>query len=104
VYGNEDGMILFNILTYSVCDLWFGDTVISILLTYLLMEFIMLFRRSYGHDNLGSKTLVDSRFLLYSKGGARVNAGHGYIFGGRALFAFLRKTRAKNGISSLAYL
>ena len=64
VYGNEHDMILFNILTYSVCDLWFGDTVTSILLTYLLMEFIMLFRRSYGHDNLGSKTLVDSRFLL----------------------------------------
>jgi meckelin len=64
VYGNEHDMILFNILTCSVCDLWFGDTVTSILLTYLLMEFIMLFRRSYGHDNLGSKTLVDSRFLL----------------------------------------
>ena len=65
VYGKHGhDMILFNILTYSVCDLWFGDTVTSILLTYLLMEFIMLFRRSYGHDNLGSKTLVDSRFLL----------------------------------------
>ena len=37
VYGNEHGMILFNILTCSVCDLWFGDTVTSILLTYLLM-------------------------------------------------------------------
>jgi hypothetical protein len=44
VYGNEHDTILFNILTYLVCDLWFGDTVTSILLTYLLMEFIMLFR------------------------------------------------------------
>jgi meckelin len=33
--GNELDLLYFNILTYSVYDLWFNNTMVSILLTYL---------------------------------------------------------------------
>lgn len=61
--GNEWDLILLNILTYSVCDLWWGSSALSLLLTYLLDTFLVLLRRYFGERNMALKTMVDERFL-----------------------------------------
>lgn len=63
VSGNEWDLILLNILTYSVCDLWFGSTALSILLTYLLDKLLVIVRAYFGERNIALKTSIDERFL-----------------------------------------
>ena len=64
-YGREMELLLMNVLAYSLFDLWFGSTAVSILLTYLL-DFIFVFARNrMGTSNIASKTLIDSRFLFH---------------------------------------
>ena len=62
--GRETDLLLFNILTYSVVDLWFNSTAASILITYLLNLAITWFRQALGQANITKKTLIDERFLL----------------------------------------
>ena len=62
--GRETDLLLFNILTYSVVDLWFNSTAASILITYLLNLAITWFRQALGQANIAKKTLIDERFLL----------------------------------------
>ena len=62
--GRETDLLLFNILTYSVVDLWFSNTAASILITYLLNFAITWFRQSLGQANIAKKTLIDERFLI----------------------------------------
>ena len=62
--GRETDLLLFNILTYSVVDLWFSNTAASILITYLLNLAITWFRQSLGQANIAKKTLIDERFLI----------------------------------------
>merc|ERR1711991_280606 len=61
--GRETDLLLFNILTYSVVDLWFNSTAASILITYLLNLAITWFRQALGQANIAKKTLIDERFL-----------------------------------------
>lgn len=63
-FGAELDWLLFNILTFAVCDLWFDDTMTSVLLTYLLDKGLMAARIHFGQRNLAGKTLVDDRFLI----------------------------------------
>jgi len=62
--GNEGDLLLFNILTYSVCDIWFSNTAVSLLLTFLMEMIVVTIRRHYGQSNIASKTMVDERFLI----------------------------------------
>ena len=62
--GIESDLLLLNILSYSLFDLWTDSTSIAILLTYLL-NFVLTYTRSnVGTASLSRKTLVDERFLL----------------------------------------
>ena len=63
MYGLEYDLLLFNILTYSVVDLRWNDTLLSVLLTYLMEIFVVGLRGMYGHRNLAEKTMLDDRFL-----------------------------------------
>jgi meckelin len=57
-------LLLFNILTFSACDIWLSNTAVSILLTFLLDRFIVYIRASFGERNIAAKTMVDERFLI----------------------------------------
>lgn len=46
--GREMDLLLFNILVYSLVDMWFGSTLTSILLAYLADYGITYLRSSYG--------------------------------------------------------
>ena len=62
--GRETDLLLFNILTYSVVDLWFNNTAASIIIAYLLNLAITWCRQALGQANIARKTLIDERFLL----------------------------------------
>ena len=63
-YGREIDLLLMNVLAYCLFDLWFGNTAISILLTYLLDFAFVQLRQRLGLANIANKTLIDSRFLM----------------------------------------
>jgi len=63
-YGREIDLLLMNVLAYCLFDLWFGNTAVSVLLTYLLDFAFVQMRRRLGLANVANKTLIDSRFLL----------------------------------------
>ena len=62
--GNELDLTLMNILSYSLFDLWFNNTMVSVLLTYLLDYLLTYVREAWGRSVLSRKTLVDERFLF----------------------------------------
>jgi len=72
IHGVEMQMMLFNILTWAVMDLWLDDTVTGMgnnpvaaaLVTWLLEKVYLWIRATLGSMNINSKTLVDGRFLL----------------------------------------
>lgn len=61
--GNDATLLIHEILTFGVCDIWFGSTSLSILLTFLLHHAIRLVRSVYGEHNLSERALIDRRFL-----------------------------------------
>ena len=56
-------LVLFNVLTFAMCDYWTENTVVAVFLTYFIDQIFEYFRASFGNANVASKTLVDSRFL-----------------------------------------
>jgi len=62
--GRELELLLLNILSYSLFDLWFGSTAISILMCYILDWCLCLVRKRWGQAIISSKTLIDERFLM----------------------------------------
>mmetsp|Transcript_9609 Transcript_9609/g.14740 ORF Transcript_9609/g.14740 Transcript_9609/m.14740 type:complete len:134 (+) Transcript_9609:1814-2215(+) len=62
--GNDWELLLHEILTYAVADIWFKSTFLSILLTYLLHHAIRIVRLLCGEQNISDRTLVDKRFLI----------------------------------------
>ena len=46
--GRELDLLLLNILMYSLCDLWFNNTMLSMLLTYLLEQILCFIRFELG--------------------------------------------------------
>ena len=61
--------ILDYLQTWSVMDLWLGDTahnnpVAAALVTWLVEKLFLYIRATLGSINIHKKTLVDSRFLL----------------------------------------
>ena len=61
--GIEYDLTLLLILWYSAMDLAFGNTFVSILMTYLLNRLVHAARFHWGKVNLSRKTLIDYRFL-----------------------------------------
>ena len=72
IHGVEMELVLFNILTWSVMDLWLDDTVTgngnnpvaAALVTWLAEKLFLLIRQTLGSMNINAKTLVDDKFLL----------------------------------------
>jgi len=62
--GREMDLLLLNILSYSLFDLWLNSTITSVLLCYLLDYSIAFVRRSWGQATISRKTLIDRRFLI----------------------------------------
>jgi meckelin len=62
--GHEFDFLLMNMLAYVLFDLWFKNTAVSILLTYLLNELLVMIREDCGRSNISTKTLMDDRFLI----------------------------------------
>jgi hypothetical protein len=62
--GRELDLLLLNVLSYCVFDLWFGSTMTSLLLCYLLDTLIMKMREHIGQQTISKHTLVDERFLI----------------------------------------
>jgi len=61
--GRELDLLLLNVLSYAMFDLWFNSTATSILLCYLLDLLICKLRDDIGQNVIARKTLVDERFL-----------------------------------------
>jgi meckelin len=67
--GVETDLMLFNILTWSVVDLWAGDDTgnnpaLAAFITYLSDRLVRYVRGHFGRENLHAKTFVDERFLF----------------------------------------
>jgi meckelin len=62
--GIETDLLVHNILAFNVFDMTFGNSAISIMLTYLTHIFFVWLRGSFGQGNLANKTLVDDKFLI----------------------------------------
>jgi hypothetical protein len=62
--GHEIDLLAFNILTYSIFDLWFDNPTIAALATFLLNAFVSKLRSLLGQQNIAKKALVDARFLI----------------------------------------
>lgn len=63
--GNEMDLLIFNILSYAVFDLWFNSTAASILLTYLLNQLFVMFRQRWAEVSvLASSFVLRDRCLM----------------------------------------
>ena len=62
--GREMDLLLLNVISYCAFDLWFGNTMTSLLLCYLLDTLIMKLREHFGQQTISKHTLVDERFLI----------------------------------------
>lgn len=62
--GIEWDLLVCNILLYSLFDVWFDSTSVSILLTYLVESGFCILRNNLGEKALAGKTLIDERFLI----------------------------------------
>lgn len=62
--GHDYELLVHEILTFAVADIWFRNLWLSILLTFLSHHGIRLARALGGESNLSDRTLVDARFLI----------------------------------------
>ena len=61
--GIEWDLFVLNVLTHAVCDIWFGRTALSLLLTYLLDALVRIVRKEVGRFSIAKRSLIDERFL-----------------------------------------
>ncbi|KAK7236245.1 meckelin [Aureococcus anophagefferens] len=62
--GHDWEILMQEILTFAVADIWFRSTSLSIFLTFLLHHAIRLLCASYCEANIADSSYVDQRFLL----------------------------------------
>lgn len=62
--GHDYELLMHEILTFAVVDLWFRNTWLSILVTFLAHHAVRVARSVLGEQNLSDRTLVDARFLI----------------------------------------
>eukprot|EP01137_Pigoraptor_chileana_P006844 Opistho-2@51672 len=63
-YGNEWTLLLLDIMFYSIVDLIFENTMVSIVVMFVFDRLLCAYRNSAAESNLAKKTLVDKRFLI----------------------------------------
>ena len=61
---NKKMFVKHEILTFAVADIWFRNTWLSILCTFLMHHLVRIVREILGESNLSERTLVDQRFLI----------------------------------------
>jgi hypothetical protein len=64
LFGIEHDLLQLNILVYAITDWIFGNTFISLTVTFLMETLLITLRSHFGQTNLSNKSLVDDRFLL----------------------------------------
>ena len=62
--GIEFDLLLLNILSYCLFDLWFRSAATSILMTFLLDYLVSYIRHQIGKLVVSKKSLIDYRFLI----------------------------------------
>jgi meckelin len=62
--GHDYELLMHEILTFAVADIWFRNTWLSILCTFLMHHLVRIIREILGESNLSERTLVDQRFLI----------------------------------------
>lgn len=62
--GIEYEIVIFYALLHGICDLIWANTVVSLLVVYIIDRIIVFSRAHWGKINLSKKTLVDYRFLI----------------------------------------
>ena len=62
--GREMDLLMLNVISYCAFDIWFGNTMTSMLLCFLLDNLIMKLREHFGQRTISKNTLVDERFLI----------------------------------------
>ena len=63
LYGCEWDLMLFNVLSFSVMNIWY-NVLISALVAYTMDMVLVAVRGNLGKQNVASKTMVDSSFLV----------------------------------------
>ena len=61
--GQEFDLLIFNILVYSIVDIWFESTGISILITYLLDSAVNIIRGLIGKVQYFLRFVLDDLLL-----------------------------------------
>ena len=62
--GHDWELLVQEILTFAVADIWFRNTTLSIFLVFLLHHFIRLVCEAYSARNIAESSMVDERFLI----------------------------------------
>ncbi|EQC37668.1 hypothetical protein, variant [Saprolegnia diclina VS20] len=62
--GLETELVLWNMLVFATCDVWWGNHAISALWTYVAECALVRLRQHWGTRNVAKRTLVDARFLI----------------------------------------
>lgn len=63
-YGNEFTLIIMDIVIYLMWDLLFKNTLVALLLSYLVNRAIAWLRTWFGERNIARKALIDDAFLI----------------------------------------
>jgi len=64
LYGHEFSLTIFEILVFSLVDLFAVDFLLAAIVTYLVSKAVTILRFVLGRSNLATKTLIDRRFLI----------------------------------------
>jgi len=62
--GIEYDLLIMNILTHAVFDIWTGNVAVALLMTYLVNGLFVTLRKRWGEINLANRTMIDDRFLM----------------------------------------
>ncbi|XP_032876296.1 meckelin [Amblyraja radiata] len=63
-YGNEETLLIFDMLFFCIVDLATQNFFFASFLTYVQQKIFQFIRNAAGRKNLAAKTLIDERFLL----------------------------------------
>lgn len=62
--GNETNLVILNILTIGLFDLWFNNTFVSLFLTYLIDLGLSKLRYAIAKASISRSNIIDTRFII----------------------------------------
>lgn len=62
--GHDWELLMQEMLTFAVADIWFRSTALSIFLTFLLHHAIRITCSHFSEANIANSSMVDQRFLV----------------------------------------